>query len=85
MSDLEHDNAIRIAVIDEQIAGLREQQKAHNESTQKRFDGMEKKIDELTTVINKGKGAYAASMIMAAAIGAVILAFISWIFSQLHR
>lgn len=32
------DTAIKVAVIDEQIKGLREQQKAHAESTDKKFD-----------------------------------------------
>lgn len=66
-------NALKIAVIEEQIAGLREQSRVHNESTQRRLDRMEKKLDELTAIMNRGRGAYAASMVLAAGIGAVLL------------
>jgi hypothetical protein len=69
----ERTNTIKIAVIEEQIVGLREQQKVHNESTQKRFDGIARKIDDLTAIMNRGKGAYAGSMAMAAAIGAILI------------
>lgn len=80
----EHQNALKIAVIEEQINGLREQQRAHNASTQKRFDGMEQKIDELSAVMNRGRGAYAASMALAAAIGAVLIELVSVISSSFH-
>lgn len=66
-------NALKIAVIEEQITGLREQSRVHNESTQRRLDRMEKKLDELTAIMNRGRGAYAASMVLAAGIGAVLL------------
>ena len=80
----EQSNAIKIAVVDtrvnglekhlqEQINGLREQQTAHNRSTQERFDRVEVKIDDLTAIMNKGKGAWAASMMAAGAIGAFML------------
>lgn len=82
---MEHQNALRIAVIDEQIHGLREQQRMHNEATQKRFDGMERKIDELTAIMNRGKGAYAASMALAAAIGAVIIEVTNVVTKILHK
>lgn len=79
----ERENAIKIAVVEEQIKGLREQQSAHNKITQERFDGMarrfdgvEEKIDDLTTVMNRGKGAYAASMMIAGAIGAFALTLV---------
>ncbi|MDX2095650.1 MAG: hypothetical protein SFW64_06915 [Alphaproteobacteria bacterium] len=69
----EQKNALKIAVLEEQIIGLREQQRAHNAATQKRFDGMEKKLDELTAIMNRGKGAYAASMALAAGVGAILI------------
>lgn len=74
-------NALKIAVIEEQILGLREQQRAHNETTQKRFDRMEKKLDELTAIMNRGRGAFAASMAVAAALGALMIEAISFISS----
>jgi len=83
MSD-DQANALKIAVIEEQIYGLREQQRAHNESTQKRFDIFEGKMDGLITAMNRGKGAYAASMVFAGIIGAVVLSVLSWALGFLH-
>jgi hypothetical protein len=80
----EQQNAIRIAVIEEQISGLRQQQKAHNEAAQRRFDGMEIKLDELTAIMNRGKGAFAASMALAAGIGAILIDAIHFITSAFH-
>lgn len=68
-----HPHAIRIAVIEEQMLGLREQSRAHNESSQRRLETLEKKIDELTAIMNRGRGAYAASMALAAGIGAFLM------------
>ncbi len=81
----EAQNAIDIAVLKEQINGLREQQKAHSEATKAQLNGMESKIDELTAVMNRGRGAYAASLVIAGAIGATALALISQISSYFHR
>ena len=77
-------NALKIAVLEEQMIGLREQQRAHNTSTQKRFDGMEKKLDELTAIMNRGRGAYAASMALAAGIGAVLVEAVMVVTSVFH-
>ncbi len=76
-----HPHAVRIAVIEEQMLGLREQSRAHNESTQRRLERLEKKLDELTAIMNRGRGAYAASMVFAAGIGAVIMKVIGSIVS----
>jgi hypothetical protein len=85
MAEAETLNAIKIAVVQEQILGLREQQKMHNESTQKRFNNIETKIDELTAVLNRGRGAYAASMALAAAIGSVLMEGINIASSHFHK
>jgi hypothetical protein len=69
----ERSNALRIAVIDEQIKGLREQQRAHNESAQRRFDRMEIKLDQLAAGINRGRGAYVAAITVAAAFGTMLI------------
>jgi hypothetical protein len=76
--EFEQQNALKIAVLEEQMIGLREQQRAYNQSTQKRFDGMERKLDELTAIMNRGKGAYAASMALAAGIGAILIEIINF-------
>ncbi len=73
----EQRNAIKIAVIEEQVVGLRTQQRMQYESTQKRFDHMDMKIDELTAVMNRGRGAYAASLMFAGTLGAALLKMVS--------
>lgn len=84
MLEPEQMNALKIAVIEEQIIGLREQQRINNVATQKRFDAMEKKLDELTAIMNRGKGAYAASMALAAGIGAILIEAINLISTFFH-
>lgn len=69
----EQQNAIKIARVEAHIEGLREQQKSHHESNAKRFDSVEEKIDSLVAIMNRGKGAYTASMILAASLGGFIL------------
>lgn len=81
----EQQNAIDIAVLREQIGGLREQSRVHNETTQKRFNGLEIKIDELTAIMNRGRGAYAASMGLAAAVGAALIEGFSSLASLIHN
>lgn len=74
------ENAIKIAVVEEQVRGVREQQAAHAKDTRERFDltnnkidNMDGKIDELLTSLNKGKGAYAMLVIMSGLVGAVVI------------
>lgn len=69
----ERENTVRIAVVEEQVKGIREQQRAHNVSAQRRFDAIEEKMDALIAIINRGKGAYAASLLLAGLIGGVVL------------
>ncbi len=73
-------NAIKIAVVEEQIRGVREQQAAHAKDTRERFDltnnkidNMDGKIDLLMASLNKGRGAYAMLVIMSGLIGAVVI------------
>lgn len=69
----ERGHSIRIAVLEEQIKGIREQQRSHNAVTQRRFDEIERKMDDFLAVINRGRGAYAASLVLAGLIGGFIL------------
>lgn len=69
----EFDNAVKIAVVEEQIKGLRDQATAHNTSTISRLNHIEGKVDELMAIMNRGKGAYAASLALASAIGAAAI------------
>lgn len=81
----EQQNALKIAVIEEQIGGLREQQRAHNAVTQTRFDRTDKKLDELTAVINRGKGAYAASLVIAGIVGGFLIKLLMLMSSYFGR
>ena len=85
MAEYETANAIKIAVLQEQISGLREQQRAHNDTAQHRFNGIEDKIDELTAIMNRGRGAYAASMALAAGIGGLLLEAANIIGGYFHK
>lgn len=78
-------NEVKIAVLEEQIRGVRDQQKTHNETTQRRFDELDEKVDELVAALNRGKGAYAASLLLAGSLGAGLLAFIKLFISWMHR
>ena len=69
----EHANAIKIAVVEEQIKGIREQQAAHAKDTRERFDVVGNKLDELLTALNKGRGAYAVLFLLSGIIGALII------------
>jgi len=82
-------NAIKIAVVEEQIRGVREQQANHAKDTRERFDltnnkidNMDGKIDQLMASLNKGRGAYAMLVMMSGLVGAVIIklvgAVIQW-------
>jgi len=79
------EHAIRIAVLEEQIRGMREQQKSHNFATQERFDELDEKVDQLIAVMNRGKGAYAASLALAGIIGAVMVRLLSLMAELIHR
>lgn len=81
----EQRNALDIAVMREQISGLREQQRAHNQATQRRFDHMEVKIDELVGVMNRGRGAYAASLVLAGVVGGCLLKAIGLLAGYLNK
>lgn len=43
----EHQNALKIAVIEEQINGLREQARAHAATTKDQFDKVVRKLEEI--------------------------------------
>ena len=81
----EQENSIRIAVIEEQISALREQQRAHNAASQTRFDRMERKIDEFTAILNRGRGAYAASLLLAGLVGGFVLKLMTLLVQYFQR
>jgi len=79
----EHKNAVEIAVLKEQITGLREQAKSHAESTKDEFTKINAKVDEIITLMNKGKGAYAASLMFAGVVGSAVMAGVTWFLGKI--
>lgn len=83
MTEPHHENTVKIAVLEEQIKGIREQAATHARDTRERFDDMGEKLDELLTAFNKGKGAYAALFVVSGAVGAAVIKIatlaISWV------
>ncbi len=82
------DNAIKIAVMQNQIDGLREQHKAHKEEITKSMtdlgdkvftviDGIRGDIKDIYEFINKSRGAIAFLFIGSSAFGAVITALLT--------
>jgi len=67
------ENTVKIAVLEEQIKGIREQQAVHAKDTRERFDAMGDKLDELLAMMNKGKGAYAVLFLISGALGAAFI------------
>lgn len=80
---IEQENAIKIAVVQEQIIGLREQQKAHSDATSRRFDSIDEKLETLMATLNKGKGAYAVLFLLSGLIGAAFFKAASFVLSAL--
>lgn len=72
------ESAVEIAVLKEQILGIREQQKAHAENTDKLFAKLFEEIDELKAAMNRGKGVLAASLSIAGILGAGLMALVKW-------
>lgn len=70
---LEISHAERIAVMESEIKGIREQNKAQFLSLQQEMAEMNKAITELVAIMNKGKGAYAASLALAGTIGGFLI------------
>lgn len=81
----EHENTVKIAVLEEQMKGIREQQSAHARDTRERFDDMGEKLDELLAAFNKGKGAYAVLFVLSGAIGAAVIKIASLVISWMKQ
>jgi hypothetical protein len=71
--DANMENTVKIAVLEEQVKGIREQQAAHAKDTRERFDDVSHKLDELLAMLNKGKGAYAVLFLLSGALGAAVI------------
>jgi hypothetical protein len=77
------ENEVKIAVMEEQIRGLREQHKVHSLETKRDIGELSKKVDNLITIMNKGKGAYAVAIVIAGAVGVAAYAIIGKVLSAL--
>jgi hypothetical protein len=62
---------IEAAVLREKMEGLREQQKAHADTANKRMDSVEHKLELIFETLNKQKGAYAFGLVAAGGAGIV--------------
>lgn len=75
------DTEVKIAVLEEQLKGIREQQKTHAENTEKLFVKLFAEIDILKGALNRGRGIFAASLTFAGVIGAAgtaIIDYLTW-------
>jgi len=72
------ENAIKIAVLESEMNGLREQHKAHAERTDQKLDKLTGQLSELVAIMNKGKGAFGFAMVLAATLGAATAAILEY-------
>jgi hypothetical protein len=72
---------VRIAVVETKIEGLREQNKAQYDSLKSEVYLIKDDIKSLIAVMNRGKGAYTASLLLAGTLGTGILAGVQWLLS----
>ena len=83
------DQDIKIAVLERELAGLREQHKEHKEEIKQALDKvanvffenlkeMRTDIRSIYDFINQSKGSIATLMLMASALGGVVVAVVSW-------
>ena len=73
---------VKVAVVEEQIKGLRAQHKAQSDRINARLLELETSITDLLALMNKGKGAYALMVMISAGLGAVLIKVISYIFAR---
>lgn len=73
----------RIAVVEEQIKGLREQQKAHATETKYMFASLSADVKELTAIMNRGRGAFAFAMLVSGAMGAFATQIVAFLMEKL--
>lgn len=90
MSD---DRDIKITVMQAQIEGLREQQKAHKEDITRSLNDLADKVfhslngirDDMKDVygfINRGRGSIAALLICSSALGGAVMTGVSWVLAR---
>lgn len=76
------DQDVKIAILEEQLKAIRDQQKTHAETTEKMFTKLFVEIDILKAALNRGKGVLTASLTFAGALGVAIgsgIEYIAWV------
>lgn len=74
----------RLAVVEEQIRGLREQQKAHAVEAKYMFAALSGEVKELTAVMNRGRGAFAFALMMSGTLGALATQLIAYMMEKIR-
>ncbi len=72
-------NDMDIALLQKEMSGLRDQQKAHANEMRIAFKEVGDDLKELTATLNRGKGMFAGAMIVAGAFGAAITKGIAYL------
>lgn len=75
------DVSIQVAVLAEQMNGLREQQKSHAETTTREISSLKADIKLLLEALNKGKGAYTTSLIVAGSLASAL----TWLLTHISQ
>ena len=90
------DQDIKIAVMQSQIEGLREQHKSHKEEITKSLseladkvfqsiNGIRDDIKDIYEFINRSRGSVATLLLSASALGGVVVAVVSWALARFIR
>ncbi len=86
---MSYDQDIKIAVMQSQIEGLREQHRSHKEEITKSLnhladkvfqsiEGIRGDIKDIYEFINRSRGSIAALLLCSSALGGVVVAVVSW-------
>lgn len=68
------DTDIQLARMDEQLKNLTKQQ----ENLTKQQEKLTEQVSELVAIMNRGKGAFGAAMLIAGAMGAIAVKVVAW-------
>lgn len=85
---------IKIAVLEREIAGLREQHKEHKEEikaalervTGAFYDNLKEMRNDIRSInefINRSRGSMATLMLIGSALGGIVVAVVSWLLSRM--
>lgn len=73
----------RLVKLEVQLQSLREQHNAHAQETKIIIGELVRKVEELTAVMNKGKGAFAFTLVVAGIVGGFITNSASALFEKI--